>query len=278
MIFQFYCDESHDAPKVRKRVGGPDSEHKSYVVGGFFGDQRTWEKVGRRWDAKNKRVGAARFHATHLNAGTWEYDGWSKNKRLKYSKHMLRILKNTKGKLHGVSCGLFVDEYRRIISPSGQVKMGHPYLVCFKTVIATIAEQMKSFMPEDTFSVVIDQNEFSADAVRVFYEMKADPKFEHRSRLETCKPGSSDCFIELQIADFVAYESFRLMHGKRNGVTQMRHSLNSMLSTNGFFGYQFGEESLNRIKDDIDAMECKPDGFVVVPRYLSNEVRDEAIH
>jgi hypothetical protein len=145
--------------------------------------------------------------------------------------------------------------------------MGHPYLICFKTVIATLAEQMDTngFPPEDRFSVIIDRNDLDIEAVRIFYGMKDNPKFRYSSRLKTCTPGSTDEHMGLQTADLVAYETFRLMHGKRNGVTAMRQALNSMLGTTGFLGYLFDEETLERIKDDVDKADCDPNRFVIVP-------------
>ncbi len=266
-IYRFFCDESYDSTNVKRIPGAPPFEPRSYVVGGFFGNQGIWEKVEKLWNEKNERVGVKHFHASHLNAGTYEFQGWNKNRRIRYSRDMLRILKDQKKRLHGISCGLYADDYRRIISPAGQVKMGHPYLVCFKTVIATLAEQMDvaGYPPEDRFSVLIDRNQFDVEAVRLFYGMKDNPKFRHGSRLQTCTPASSDDFAGLQAADLVAYETFRLMHGKRSGVTAIRQALNSMLDTTGFIGYQFGQETLERIKDDVDSTECIPDGLIIVP-------------
>lgn len=66
--------------------------------------------------------GVPRYHASHLNAGTWEYEGWSKARRVAYSKEMLAILKRPGKRFHGISIGLFVDEYGKIISPLGQTK------------------------------------------------------------------------------------------------------------------------------------------------------------
>jgi hypothetical protein len=260
VIFKFYCDESHDsAPRGQ--------EPKSYVVGGFFGDGETWARVEHRWKRKNDLEGVPRYHAAHLNAGTYEYEGWSKARRVAYSKEILAILKAQKRKLHGISCGLFVDTYRQIISAEGQIKMGHPYLVCFKTVIAAIAKQMDegSFAEEDRFAVILDRGDHDIEAVRAFYEIKDNSAFRHSHRLETCTPADSEQFIGLQPADFVAYEGFRLMHGKRTGQTKIRAAMNSMLGTTGFMGYQFGEETLNHMKDGVDAATCKPAGLVIIP-------------
>jgi hypothetical protein len=275
VVFRFYCDESHDNPKVKK------SEPKSYVVGGLFGDERTFdEKVEPRWLAKNRRAKVARYHAAHLNARTWEYEGWKPEQALRYSKRILAVLKDQNHKLHGFGCGMHVDEYRRIINQDGQRKMGHPYLVCFKSVIAMVAQQMDyaRYRREDTFAVILDQNKdrvdgrrLDAEAVRIFYEMKDNPKCSYRHRLESCTPEDSEKLICLQPADFVAYELFRLMHGKRNGAQEMRAALDSMLGSTGFMFEMFGEESLMRLKGDIEKTVCGPNELVVIPKYTPRE-------
>jgi hypothetical protein len=260
LVFKFFCDESHDsAPK-----GG---EPSSYLVGGFFGNQEAWTRVESKWKRRNELEGIPRYHAAHLNAGTYEYEGWSKARRLTYSKEMLAILKRQGRKLHGVSCGIFVDSFRRIISQSGQEKMGHPYLVCFKTVVAAIAKMMDEgdFSEADRFAVVLDRGDHDIAAVETFYEMKDNGTFKHRHRLETCTPGDSADFVGLQAADFVAYENFRIMHGKRHGQNQMRAAMNSILSTTGFMGYLMGEDSLEHMKEGVDSSICEPGGLVIVP-------------
>ncbi len=187
---------------------------------------------------------------------------------------MVRILREQRPPLHGLAYGIYVDEYRKIISASGQKKMGHPFLVCFKSLIASVARQMDEgrFHPEDTFAVVLDQNKeeidgrrLDAEATRIFYEMKDNQDFKYRHRLETCTPADSLNHICLQPADFVAYEIFRLMHGKRSGVDQMRAALNSVLGTTRFICEIFNEVALERIKVGVDAEVCGKDGLIVIP-------------
>ncbi|MGC2163596.1 MAG: DUF3800 domain-containing protein [Silvibacterium sp.] len=274
MIFRFFCDESHDSTNQKRRPGDPPFEPRSFVVGGMFGDQDSWSKVERSWARKNRTEGIARFHAAHLNAGTWEFDGWSKARRVAYSKEMLRILKRPGKRLHGISIGLFVDEYRKVISPEGQVKLGHPYLVCFKTAMTTLASQMDygEFHLDDQVAVIIDQSEFESEALRLFYSMKDDPNFKHRHRLASCAAGSAEESIGLQVADFVAYEAFRLMHGKRTQADfDMRPPMRAVLGTIGFLGLAFGTETFTRIKDDVDRRPSVPNGFFIVPPYLDEE-------
>ena len=274
MIFRFFCDESHDSTNQKRKPGDPVFEPRSFVVGGMFGDDESWSKVEKGWARKNQLEGVARFHASELNARTGEYEGWSKARQVAYSKEMLTILKRPGRRLHGISIGLFVDEYRKIISSEGQTKLGHPYLVCFKTAMTTLASQMDhgGFQPDDQVDVIIDQSELESEALRLFFAMKADPSFRHRHRLANCMAGSAKEFIGLQVADFVAYEAFRLMHGKRTLTDfDMRPSMRAVLGRIGFLGLAFGTETFNRIKEDVDLMPSVPNGFFIVPPYLDEE-------
>jgi len=236
-------------------------------VGGFISDPEAWAKIEAPWKRKNRLEGVDRYHAAHLNAATYEYDGWSATRRKRYNQEMLTILKNRGRRLQGMSCGMHVDAYRKVISREGQAKMGHPYLVCFKTLLATVAKQMDEggFAPEDQVAVIVDRGDWELDAVRVFYGMKDDIGFLYRHRLATCTPGGAETFIGLQPADFVAYETFRLMHDKRQGPKQMRAALRNMLGTTRFFGYLLDEAVFESMKDGVDAAQCIPDGLVIVP-------------
>ena len=280
MIFKFCCDESHDSPTTRK------TEPKNYVVGGLFAHEKTWSRIELLWARKNERVHIPRFHAAHLNGGTYEYEGWGKNRRIRYSRDMLRIIKDQKQKLHGLAYGIHVDDYRRIISLDGQKKMGHPYLVCFKAAIASIAQQMEiaGFPKEDKVAVLLDRNaeeikiggqrfRLDAAAVHVFNEMIDSPDCVFRHRLATCTPGSSEEFVCLQPADFVAYEMFKLIQDKRKGRDSIRQSLQTMLGTTPFMCELFSADSLERLKSHVDATPCKDNGLTVIPAYPHAEAQ-----
>lgn len=272
--FRFYCDESHDSTNTKRKPGEPSFEPRSFLVGGMFGDVDTWKAIESRWKRKNNLEGVTRFHAAHLNAGTWEFDGWSRPRRIAYSQEMLKILKSSGKYLHGVSIGLFADEYRRIITQKGKVRLGHPYLVCFKTLVATLGGQIENGGYEDVDQVdlILDRGDHSEYATQLFYEIKSDPQFCFRHRMGECTAASSDEVIGLQVADLVAYESMRLMHDRRTSSDyQMRPPMKSMLAQIKFLGMAFGSETLERIKDNVERTDSKPNGFVIVPPWFSAE-------
>jgi len=275
VIFRFVCDESYDSPSgnVPLPKGSPPFEPRTYVVAGFLADEKTWERVERRWSNKNKRTKVRRFHASHLNAKTWEFEGWSDSEKIRYSKGLLAILKDQKRKLHAVSCGLLADEYRSLINEEGRKKVGHPYLVCFKTCVTMIAKEMERFPPEDQFAVVFERNDQELEAVKLFYEIKDDPQFAYRSRLATCVPASVEEIVGLQPADFIAYETFRLLHEKRYGSPKIRYVLESMFETNGFSGYYLDAKTLKTIKAQLESATCRPNGFVIVMPSIEENAR-----
>jgi len=274
-LFTFYCDESYDSDPHQdsgqvlvsaKKKFTP----KTFVVGGFFADEITWGKINRSWDWKNHRVGVSSFHASPLNARQGEYDGWGKNRQIRYAKDMLHILKKQGLRLHAISCGMLVRDYQRIISERGRECLGCPYIACFKTCVAMIARGMNDprgeFYPEDQFAVVLDRSDWQTEAGDIFYKMKDAAVFRDRNRLATCTPASSEEITELQTADLIAYETFKLLHSAKGGILKARRSLESMFDTNGFQGLYYGGETLERMKPQIEAAAtagCAPNGFII---------------
>ena len=95
-LFRFYCDESYDSDphQDKERVLSAAKNPyipKTFIVGGFFSDEIVWKRIKRSWDLKNRRAGVSRFHATYLNARDGEYQGWGKNRQIRYAKDMAAI-------------------------------------------------------------------------------------------------------------------------------------------------------------------------------------------
>jgi hypothetical protein len=278
-LFKFYCDESYDSPNEKRKSGDPPYQPRSYVAAGFFGSELVWSKVERDWSRRNELEGVARFHAAHLNAGTWEFDGWTKARRINYSKDLLKVIKRQRTGLHGVSIGLFADDYRRIISQEGQVKLGLPHLLCFKTLVAQVASMMDqaNCAPDDKVAVIIDRGPHEIECVEQFYKIKDDRRnFRHRHRLATCTPGAAEEFIGLQVADYIAYETFRLIDARRKGkTTEIRKPLQAILGINGLMGLALGEPLFETIKDGIDKLTCKPNEDLLFPPHMTQEEADK---
>jgi hypothetical protein len=244
VLFKFHCDESYDSQR---------SEPRTYVVAGFFGDDITWGNVESRWNAINndEHFRVARFHASHLNAKTYEYDGWDDVKKIDYSRQILKVVTDQRRRLHAYMCTIHADEYRRIISEHGREKLGHPYLVCFKTCIALIAKELDGggFPSEDKIAVYLDRNPFDKEAEALFYELKDDPGFPYSSRLHSCTRAVMDELTVLQTGDLIAYEGFRWNHDRRLlADANTRVVMKAMQDHNGMTERYYGTKTLTELK------------------------------
>jgi len=254
-MFYFFCDESYDSKSKHPRT---------YVVAGFIATERTWEKVQRPWQAKNKRVGVSAFHASHLNAKRYEFEGWSEQRSKRYTQDLLKILQAQKEKLHVFSAGILVRDYERIISEEGRRKFGSPYIVCFKECVTSIAESIyQTGSPEDKFTVIFDKNEFWKEASTIFDALKENTEWSAHRHLWLCAPSNPLQFVPLQPADLIAYESFKLLHDRHSGTQRVRIAMQKLLPHNGFTGHYYDAEILQHMKPAIESAKCGPGGFIV---------------
>lgn len=252
-LYYFYCDESYDS-----QVTPP----KTFVVGGFVAAEKIWERIQRRWDAANRRAQVNRYHASHLNAYDHEFKNWTRPQGLEYSKQVLKILTDQERILQGVTCSLFGEDYERAIDEPSRRKLGNYYVLCFKTCVGMIANEMQKFPREDQFSVILDRGDWQEEAVKAFYDMKGATNWERRSRLSECTVGGPET-IALQPADLIAYETFRYLHGRQMDTPNVRALIRAMFKQNGYTGFFFDAEIFERLKQPLRDADVQENGFLV---------------
>jgi hypothetical protein len=255
MLFCFYCDESYDGNSLR-----PDA----LTISGFFSDEETWAEIERQWNSVNARYSVECFHATALNHGKEEYQGWPKEKRVGYSAELLAILTDQGRRLVAYNCGIRSDAYRRIINDEGQRKLGSPWFVCFKSCIAMVARHMETLPVADSFSVIVEAGSgFDNMAMEFFEKLAKNPNFAYRHRLRACTAAKPQKAVGLQVADLMAYEYFRRLH--RAG-KEMRKPLELIRKSSNYAEGFFGEDTLVSMKADIESAHCGPGELVIIPQ------------
>jgi hypothetical protein len=256
LLFRFYCDESYDG-----KAANPDY----FTISGFFSDQPTWEDVEDEWDAVNRRYGVNSFHGTELNGRTGRYKGWCKSKGCEYSAELLNTVNRQNRRMRAYNCGIRGDAYRKIISQDARIKMGHPWMVCFKSIVAMVAKDMETLPRDDRFSVVFGhENRFDAMALESFWMMMENPDFEYRHRLMTCTPALPRDVIGLQVADLMAYEYYKRMEGvDRKSIKRV--PIIRIQEHNDYCEGFFGEDTFVQMKDSIESAICGPNSLVIIP-------------
>lgn len=269
----FYCDESHDSQKKNPTT---------FVVGGVVSDEETWGAIEAGFSKENERVGVSRYHGSHLNARDHEFAKWQgtdegKSQQIQYSKNLLKVLQDQGTRIQVVSVGILNDEYEKLIPSQDRIKFGNPYVVCFKECITLIAEEIeRHWEPEHQFSVVFDldkANPFQREAVEVFYQLKKSVEWPAHRRLGTCTPGTGKEFVALQPADWIAYETFRLIHERHYGSQKVRAAFDNLFPHAGFSGHYYDAETLESIREPLAEASVVPNGFIVrhIPEYVQDE-------
>ncbi len=270
MIFRFHCDLSYDGSLPKGERGRPHIP-TTYVFAGFFASERVWSHIEKEWVRINNKFSVERFHAAHLNARKYEYAGWNEVRQKQYSGELLEVLSEIGKDLSAVSCGIFADEYREVISDDGRRKMGSPYIACFNSCITRVARAMdvQAFPPEIKFSALIDEDNEYLRAIERFNKIRDDPNFEHRSRMATCTPGKMELIPALQPADLIAYEVYRWMmevrlHPERKASPQ-RYPLKHLLKNNRVSEGYWSRTNLSRMKEKIESTRSADGSLVIIP-------------
>jgi hypothetical protein len=169
--------------------------------------------------------------------------------------------------LGAVGSGIFVDEYKAVISMEGRKKFGSPYIACFNSCVTGLATLMAKNPPEDRISVIIDKDDGCREAADCFEWLKGDSAFPHRRRLLSCTPMGMDDAVCLQTADLVAYEMFKGLHRFRAGKHERRHPMKALLKHNlvreGFYDSAY----LEKIKPWIESTSLTGKYLVHTPTF-----------
>lgn len=265
VIWEFKCDLSYD--------GSPDGNERghahdpiTYVFAGFLSRPENWNVIEAQWREINRRYEVPRFHAAHLNGRTHEYAGWDAARGKAYSSELLEAINNQGVNLLAFSCGIFVDQYRRIISKEGQRKLGSPYLACFNSCIASVAWMMDQcrFPVEDKFAVLIDRDNGYSGVIESFRRMQRDQRFSHHSRLADCTPADMEDSIPLQSGDLIAYELFKWAHSRGRGHGKIRPILPQVIKRHVVVERYWDSTNLGIFKDRIESEQTEDGQLVIV--------------
>lgn len=258
MMWGVYSDLSYG--------GSGKRSPRTFVVGAVLDRPDKWDSIQSSWQAVNDQFGVPRFHAAHLNGRTYEYEGWSPERALQYSKKLLNVL-NAHGPMMMFCSGIHADEYEEILSQSARAKLGDPYQLCFNSCIANVAELMDvcDYQIEDKFSVLVDRDDGYKQVIESFQQMKENGTFGHRARLGTCARGCMDEVPALQVSDLVAYEWFKWFNTRGRKEGEIRKILVPIVKRHLVIERYWDRKNLLLLRDRIERTPAENGQLIIVP-------------
>jgi hypothetical protein len=205
---------------------GTGDKHDAIAVGGFVGDAMRWETFSRQWRRVLDREGVSAFHATDLESGHGEFEGWDKKRSIKFRGQLLERLRGVVA--YGVSAGLDKRHYREYVKGDDlRAKVGKDYTVCAVACVGITMEWAAR-------SRLTEQIDF------VFEDGPAVPKGELLAQIDQMRlkqpligpvTFGDKTTLPLQAADLHAYEGWKHFSNREvdGKIRDVRKSLEAML-------------------------------------------------
>jgi hypothetical protein len=215
-------------------------------VGGWLCNDRTWKLLEHRWQRQisieNKLSGRlnlkplSRYKAADLSARKGEYEGWTPQREVLFTKRLIGILGKPKPRVRpiGIACGVsFADlltaspEWDRKHTRHKWERAAYRLCMwgCLKLVLDTIAREYS----EEKAAVVHDRGKFNGPAQSAFDAIRQNTKFSNRDALLSLAPMDWETCTALQPADMMAFEGRKLVKAHPGDVSHFRRSLQRMI-------------------------------------------------
>jgi len=228
--WELYLDESYN-------------DDRTLCIGGFLGPRDMWDEIVKAWqerlDYENRRSSKKgfqlirRYHATDVESGNKEFaikKGWPRDRRKLLNRRMCEIIGQT-GPC-GIVVGGRIDEIEKHTDKGSDNAKETLYDICFRMALTDAEQVMRLRFPDRKVRIVYDDSNYGKYLRRAFERMKTDPGAASMCELfAECVPGDSVTSLELQVADLLAYEGFKLLNDAGRSGNEMRAALRKLLGS-----------------------------------------------
>jgi hypothetical protein len=241
VMIRVYIDES----------GSPDSHQSTFVLSAFYTTTKDWQKIIEEWMGIVGRSKVTCFHSTDCANGAKEFAGWSKKRRKNLFKNLLNILRNHTN-LKCCSSGIALKDYKDLVTPEADELFGGPRGLAFQLLLEQIGKRAK--MP---VAMIMDKPPKGWGKLKgIFDETKREDVWWN-NHLHTLAYGSAKTLPGIQVADLLAYETYRHLNMtlKAEPHRKDRKTLVRLVTEKGPIGGYFNKKALTALIE-----VCKKDG------------------
>jgi hypothetical protein len=205
--FDAFVDESYDETTV-------------FTVAGFLAPREAWTRIWQEWERVLKVEHLEAFHAVDCEKRSRAFQGWSASRSDRLQRTLIELIGDPSYGLVGYSASKELAPHRRLLPrlkrlfkfPPGLSVSGplhDPYFMLFQRVAELIVtdELLTDFPAKDLVGFTFDRLDKAHNAKAV-----AEAMWRFRpwgERVRSAGWMDSTTILPLQIADFLAYETFR---------------------------------------------------------------------
>jgi hypothetical protein len=194
-----YMDESGDHDPSGKHPGSEIA-----VIAGYVSTNDQWLKFESRWDSVLTKFGVHVFHASECAHRKNEFCGWSDEKRNDFHAQLTRVINESI--LVGIGGIVLLSDYNSVLPEWAKSEVKHPYYFCFAVMMRTLRQFRKRFLPTEPIDFVFDRKKSFEGVLSGMYDRLRENSPNHRGGLGRICFRAKDEVIQLQAADYLAYE------------------------------------------------------------------------
>jgi hypothetical protein len=209
VIFTAYFDES-----------GAHRDSPVLVLAAQLGTARQWELFERRLRALQREFGFTIFHAKEFKTKSGDFRGWSDIKRYKLLSAMTELVRDglTEATSVTLETSRYEQEYRDTPRPK-KMPLDSQYGVCFRNILSYFIRRVAADGKRHRLHVVLEDGHRNVgDACRIYEEIKTELREDFGDDLlGDITIATKTEHLPLMAADFLAYLTFSMDRGVRNG-------------------------------------------------------------
>jgi hypothetical protein len=252
MVMRGYIDESYDSHIFTLSCLMATPHDWMWI-------ESAWKKVLRNKNKELKKAGRqqiSRYHATHCNGRSHEFEGWSQEEQIAFVKELLSVFRRFM--TNSVAYSIPIADFVTVFPEHKAKPLPQMYGFLVKFLMTEINVQIAEIgvgyrVKPVNIALFHDRSSFDAIILDAFNQMMADPTFTGKKMFSSVTSTGWETCIPLQLADLMAYELFKDVSGKIAG-RKRRKTLESMLSNDLFGGRAqiFDRKSLTSLRNKME--------------------------
>jgi hypothetical protein len=197
-----------------------------------------WARLEHDWKRLLGRMGVATFHMVDCVHRVRDFEGWSQERSNAAIREVVDLILGFN--VHGLAAAVLLGDYDQIVTGRARDEVGTPWHLCFRDLLRGVSERIERLPQSEWVAFVCDlQDEFSAEAERLYRRIRETPNWPNRNRLGTLTFGSRLDWVGLQVADVLAYETFRHLDNTLYCDRGIRKSLDRLKEGRPYFGQYY---------------------------------------
>lgn len=225
MELRAYCDES-----------GMHGDPQFFVVCGYVGRANEWIHLEDRWTNLLRRHQLAEFKASDCEHGQGVFKGKSPREREELQRKFYSLI--TKFALHGAASSIVMADYNALLPRLAKIRQTEkytksPYFIAFEHVLAALASIASNYPKKEQIAFIFDRQKQVQGRAKELYDLAIqhfdETTLSYYHRLGTLAFSSRLEVIPLQVADVLAYESYKYLVEHRFGSKERRWKMDILL-------------------------------------------------